>query len=201
MSKRGSTKITKSEISKMIDRKIDAKIETKNLLIADTHAGIDTTGIIDGMSGLLLGNTNGTRIGNVIDPISFKLTGEWLVQDDTNLIRTTVIQWFDDSDENNVTIGKIFEDILNERPLSPFNFNNVNRVFRVLFDRTSSLSIVGPDAKVININLFGRKLPKECHYNDAGVGGSSQIILILWTDSVLLGPTFKYQAQLNYKDA
>lgn len=201
MSKRGSSKITKKEVSKMIDRKIDAKIETKKRIVRGLFA-VGTIGVITPLSGLVAqGNGNGTRLGIVIDPVNLKMNIEWIIDDPTNVIRTTVIQWFNDDEQNAPTLAKIFEDTANERPLSPFRFQNVNSVFRVLFDNISSLTDVSPAAKIIKINLFGRRLPKTINYNGATTTGSHQLYLVTWTDSAASGPQFKFQGFLSYKDA
>ncbi len=204
----GLNKTEKKQVGKMIDRKTNLFIETKEVDIQQTSAVITAgAGLLIPITGIIAGSDNSQRIGLEIRPTIIDFYFEWIADtlDPTNLVRLTLVQWFSDDAIDVPSLAKIFEDIANVRPLLAFNFTNKgkNKKFRVLFDRIYTLSDQqGPLTKASRIRLFGRKLPNVIAYNSAGgTNGKNKVYLVLWSDSTVGGPVFKMHGMFAYKDA
>lgn len=194
------------KIGKMIDRRMNAKHETKEKSITRTGVGITATfGLVESITTLVDGTKNGERIGLEVFPTLIEFDYEWIVDvtDVTNICRTTVIHWKDDDAVNDPDISKIYEDVAFVRPLSAFKYANKGeaREFTVLYDRYHSLNIHGKDSVVGKVKLYGRRLPNVINFNDSTTSaGKGKVYLVLWSDSTLSGPRFKMNGVFKYKN-
>ena len=199
----GFTAKQKAYINRKAHQVVDSKTEVKHIDIGIPNTSISATnGLIVKLSNVSQGTSGLTRIGIDIEPVALNYRWEFItgVGDSTNLCRMTVIQWFD-RDNVAPTLGEIYQDITNERPLSAFDFVNLGTRFRVLSDAFWALNEVNRVNVSGHIKLWGRKMPKKMTYDDAASTGTDQLYVILWSDSgAVAHPTFKLHGRFSWRD-
>lgn len=203
----GLNKTEKKQVGKMIDRKTNLFIETKEIGIRQVSTVVTAAGIVSSLTNIEDGTGNGQRVGLEIRPTILNFYFEWIgdAADDSNSCRLTLIQWFLNDNNDPPTLANVFDDVTNERPFSDFKFSNKgkHKQFRVLFDRIYTVSFTkGPVNKASQVRLFGRKLPNVIAYNNSiNDKGKNKVYMILWSDSAVSGPLFKMHGKFAYKDA
>ncbi len=187
-------------IGNVTRKRIDRDKETKTIDIQLDQAAISTLGSISALTSPAQGTGNMQRIGLSVEPTFLQWYWEWIKDDTTNIVRMSVIEWFE-NDATPPVLDDIYQDTANVLPLSDFNFDNVDSRFKVHYDTIIALNSQTVTSKVGQLKFFGSKLPKRMTFDNGAITGEHKIYLVLWSDSDAGGPFHKLHGAFHYTDA
>lgn len=196
--RRYKKRVTKT-YKRYVKRQLSSAIETK---ISDVQiaagTSVSSTMSFTLLNGLTQGTNQSQRLGNEVTMIGFRIRGQFVVGDATNLVRMLIIM---DKQSNNTTpaVTDIFQFSLD--PYSPINEDQRKR-FQIVDDRSFDLSTSWQSCKHIN---FYKRVPHKVYYNGTGATISNikknSLYLCLISDSGAVShPTFVADIRLYYKD-
>lgn len=123
------------------------------------------------------------------------------------VVRLMVVQWHDNSADNNINATDIFQFTLVGGVFDANTINNLYNIdqtkkFTILYDRKHSINPnVGATAKVKTVNLyFKKRFRKQVQFNEAATSGVNKMYLLAFSDTATAGAVNGY-ARCRYYDA
>lgn len=178
--RRKNTYVTKTELKR--------QLKTFNDL---EHAGINSGGVISvpvtpyitKLTNIPQGDQIGHREGIKIQNNGLDMRMVLTKSDNINVIRVIIFQWKNDDN----TVSPLDSDILQTlsssiAPISAINRQTMNNDFKVLYDRTTTLTS-GQDVKYTRINIKPQRMLKYTTYNNSANTGNNQLYILLQSDS------------------
>lgn len=188
-----------AQVSNLINRRSETR--RFNFFLDST---VSTTAVFTDISLITLGDNPVDRSGNEIQVQSLIANYEIGSIDATNIVRVMILQYKSDSSLAVPTQAIVFEDVSNVLPLSPYNFDNIGGVFKVLYDRihyVNTTSNLTEGGKIFIPYRKGGKLSKKISFNDSATSGTGKLYLCTWSDSgSATHPTVKIYGLLKFKD-
>jgi len=190
-------------VKKTVKKEFAKNVETK-FLITEFSGAIGNTVNFNRIATPGVGTAENQRIGDTIMVKSIYIDYSFIYQDNTNLARFIVFQWFQDSSLNPPVAASILEAASTKPVQAPYSMNN-SQNYRILYDKTHALAESGGNAVVLRKHYITkipcRKLVFTNSNADAENIKKGQIYCLEVTDSAVSGPTVSAVVKLNYTDA
>lgn len=194
--------ISTGTVAKIADKRIVSHAEKKYFTTESltAYTTIDFNGSITNISAVPQGDTDLSRDGDELYIRSMTVKFNWIVGDATNLVRTIVFQWLNNSTPTvSGTTGVLNAVGLVGSPLEPY-IHDQRSYFRILYDKTFQLTTNhSQQMGTAYITKFPRK---KISYSASGttiVNGG--LWLIFLSDSGAANhPSVIYKAKLNFID-
>ncbi len=182
---------TQSFVRKSIKNRQEMKFLTTNF------SGVITDGsVILHLNPVPQGDTENERNGNRIKSQGWEYRVSTIVNDSTNLVRIIIFQ---DKSSNGI-VPQLSNLLEGSDVLSMYDDTNVPGRFRILSDRTVTLSTNG-DNQVQFIHRTG-KLTSVATFNDLlTVPHQNSVFMLLISDSAISGPLTEIIARYTYTDS
>lgn len=200
-----STKLSKEqrkEVKDIVEGKLD-KFDCLDSYNVYASQSVSNTLTPVKLSIIQEGFTDGEREGDNIDVHAIEGHLQFVVADETNLVRCTIFQWYPDDAVDAPDSGKIYASVASipTAPLSSIESDCLEeKKFRVLFDRVITLDQASRYTAIANVDI--RKKLRSVIYNDGAttVTGKNQIYMFLFSDSsVASHPQVSYNMMTHFR--
>lgn len=167
--------------------------------VSNYLANVDYNGVISSVSSVPQGDTDVSRDGDRIMPLTFELRGTWAVADSFNVCRTILFRWNNDTTPAVTDILDTTFIATGQAPVAPFT-HDTRQMYTVLMDQTVFLHTY----KIIDGLTWPKfKLPRvPIQYLAASTTGSNKLYLLLISDSAASAhPGANIVHKLTFTDA
>lgn len=188
----------KKYVKQYVKSQLSADEELKHYPTVIAPTALSTTGVVQDLSVITQGTTSLTRVGDEVRAQSLDFTVGFIAGDATNFCRCTIIEWKMNDSNDAVTLSDVYSNYLNNPALSQISPTKPNR-FRIIYDKTVSVSTAGDGAAIIRGHL---KLNHAISYNLGANSGIGHLYMLLSSDSsAVVHPTYSVDADFAYSDA
>jgi len=198
VTKKPEAKDTVKLVKKLIKQHEQQVVEHKYYDLADTLASLSSTATILDVSAVPQGDTDRTRDGDRISPISISL--HYYINGETysGIVRVMMFRWLPNSVTDTPGASELFH-APSQIIISPFVHDQRGQ-FNVLYDKTHVVCNNG-GSEISVVNKTVKLARKQIDYSNSGVEGSCKLYLLFVTDRVLATSPYGYvRTRLNYTD-
>lgn len=180
-------------------------MEQKFLDTSSPGNGVSSSGTILGpFNAVPQGTTQNSHIGDHLRMRRFDFRTNHVAGDATNFMRMIVFQWFQNTALQSPTPTILLQNLGANVASSINETNQDSPIFRIITDRTFSLSTGGSNQAVVrNFSIYGKRIPrKQQQFNNNLTTGFNQIYMMLISDSITApNPTSNVYCRFTFTDA
>jgi len=188
--------VSASTVKAMITR-----MSEKKFYQVEAQTTADTTWTIQSAFVPPQGDTDVTRDGDQVYLKDFEISGAIGFADSTNVIRLTVLRWYDDSTP---TVDEIYELGANDavNMFRPFR-KDTSGTYHIMYDKVFAVANTGPGVQHFKKRVFGKKLGRKVvKFRGGSTNGYGKIYICRQADSgTSVHPSVVYCARTNYTDS